>query len=132
MAPPLFGGADIFGVAVHIQHLPNANAHQIDAFFGVSGNLTLFGGGRGRVFAIEGCLFYPYSGSDDATIAGLNAAEGQFMSFADGIARDLFDTRGRLWFNVIFKGEFAPSPEGPKWSDLGIFLQYKAIFHGLS
>ena len=35
-------------------------------------------------------------------------------SLADGLARSLFDTRGRTWANVVYLGEFQPDPMGPR------------------
>ena len=79
-----YGGVDIFGAAVHIQNIPRANAHQVDSFFGTDGNVTLFGGTRGRIIEVTGVLV----GVD---IASLLAAEALFLSYADGIARTLID-----------------------------------------
>jgi hypothetical protein len=120
-----YGGAFIFGSAVSIQHIANSNAQQVDNFFGVSGNVTLYGGGRGRIFMVSGVLT-----ADNLT--DLNAAEAQFLSFADGVARNLVDTRGRVWTNVIFKGEFHPDAMGPKPTDTGWCIPYRAVFHGLT
>lgn len=120
-----FGGVDIFGAAVHIQNIPRSNAHQVNSFFGVNGNVTLFGGTRGRVFEVTGVLI----GSD---IPDLLAAEALLLSYADGIARTLVDPVGRTFPNVYFRGEYLPSPEGPKWTDRGVCLPYHALFHGLT
>ena len=123
-----YGGVPVFGLAVHIQHVPRANAQQVDAFFGVNGNVTLYGGSRGRVFEISGVLW----GED---IPSLIAAEANLLSYADGIARTLIDPIGRSFPNVIFQGEYQPSPEGPKPTDSltgGYILPYRAVFHGLT
>ena len=120
-----FGGADIFGVAVHIQHIPRANAHQVDSFFGVNGTVTLFGGTRGRIFEVTGVLV----GLD---IPSLLASEGLLLSYADGIARTLVDPIGRTFLNVYFRGEYTPSSEGPNWTDQGVCLPYRAVFYGLT
>lgn len=120
-----YGGATIFGLAVHITHIPKANATQLDAFFGVNGNVTLFGGSRGRVFEISGVLY----GVDEASLL---AAEATLLSYADGIARTLIDPIGRVFANVIFDGTYQPSADGPKWNSNYVVLPYRAAFHGLT
>ena len=131
---PTYGGVPIFGLAVSIEQVPMQPAQQAEAFFGVPGYLSVFGGTRGRTFQVSGVLY-------DVDIPSLNADEDVFTpgvsgSVADGIARDLFDTRGRLWVNVIYLGQFTPDPMGPKpgtWDGgAGWILPYRAIFHGLS
>jgi hypothetical protein len=131
---PTYGGVPIFGLAVQIQEIPNPCAQQLEAFFGVPGQLSVFGGSRGRSFAISGVLF-------DVDLETLNQDEDFFTpnvtgSYADGIARPLFDTRGRTWANVIYLGEFQPDPMGPRpavWATgSGWALPYRAVFHGLS
>lgn len=135
---PAYGGNPIFGIAVKMAMLSNPAAAQEESFFGVPGILSVFAGTRGRSFHIQGVLF-------EFDIPTLNFDEGIFTpgiagSFADGIARPLFDTRGRTWANVIYLGEFEPSADGPQRMvcDLGSGpvsgwgLPYKAIFRGLS
>jgi hypothetical protein len=135
---PTYGGSPIFGLAVHIEHVPRPCAQQTDAFFGVPGQLSLFGGSRGRQFQVSGVLF-------DYTIGLLNFDESIFLTgtpnnFADGVARLLIDTRGRYWPNVVYIGEFQPDQGGPKpmVCDLGAGavggwgIPYRAVFHGLS
>ena len=131
---PTYGGRPIFGLAVHIEQVPAQSAQQVEAFFGVPGVLSVFGGARGRSFQITGCLF-------DVDLPTLNADENVFTpgvtgTLADGIARTLSDTRGRNWANVVFLGQFQPDPMGPRpavWgSGGGWALPYKAVFHGLS
>jgi hypothetical protein len=131
---PTYGGIPMFGLAVHMEEIPNQAAQQQDAFFGVPGILSLFGGTRGRRFNVSGVLY-------DADLFSLNADEDLFTpgvsgSMADGIARPLFDTRGRTWANVVYIGEFQPDPKGPlpgAWgSGVGWILPYRAVFHGLS
>jgi hypothetical protein len=119
-----YGGVPLFGLAVHIQHIPKANAQQVDMFFGVDGSVALFGGTRGRMFEVTGVL----AGKD---IPSLLAAEALLLSYADGIARTLVDPIGRTFPNVIFQGEYTPSPEGPKYTDSGVILPYRAVFRGL-
>jgi hypothetical protein len=123
--PSSYAGAFIFGAAVSVVQIPKSNAQQINNFFGISGSITLYGGGRGRLFLISGVLV-----ADD--LADLNSAEALLLSYADGIARTLIDTRGRTWLNVIFRGEFRPDAGGPKPTDNGWCLPYKAVFHGLT
>jgi len=131
---PTYGGVAMFGLAVHIEQVPQPAAQQLDAFFGASGLLSLYGGSRGRTFLIAGVLYA-------VDVPTLNADENLFTpgvsgSMADGIARLLFDTRGRTWSNVIYLGQFRPDPKGPRpgvWNgDSGWVLPYQAVFHGLS
>lgn len=131
---PTYGGVPIFGQAVHIEQVPAQSAQQVEAFFGVPGMLSVFGGSRGRSFQISGVLF-------DFDIPSLNADEDVFTpgvsgSLADGVARTLLDTRGRSWANVVYMGQFQPDPMGPRPAVCGFgagwALAYKAVFHGLS
>jgi hypothetical protein len=131
---PTFGGQPIFGIAVHIEQVPAPAAQQSEAFFGVPGLLSVFGGTRGRTFQVTGVLY-------DVDLGTLNADEDVFTpgvsgSVADGIARTLFDTRGRSWSNVVYLGQFQPDAMGPRpavWAGSGGWaLPYRAVFHGLS
>jgi hypothetical protein len=131
---PTFGGVPIFGIAVKIEEVPAQAAQQLEAFFGVPGLLSVFGGTRGRTFNVSGVLY-------DVDIPTLNSDEDVFTpgvsgSMADGIARPLFDTRGRTWANVVYLGQFQPDPMGPRpavWGGgAGWALPYRAVFHGLS
>lgn len=120
-----FGGSSIFGMAVHFQHVPRPNAHQVNSFFGVDGNVVLSGGTRGRTFEVSGALV-------GENLAELLAAESTLLSYADGIARTLIDPAGRSFSNVCFHGEYLPSPEGPIFTGSGFCLPYRAVFHGLT
>jgi hypothetical protein len=120
-----YNGVNIFGSAVRFQHVARPRAQQVNAFFGVSGTQVLDGGGRGRTFYVQGVLVSP-------SIAGLGVAEGEFASYADGVARTLVDPRGGVWPNVVFRGEFVPDPRGPQPSAGGWALPYRAVFHGLT
>jgi hypothetical protein len=120
-----YNGVNIFGSAVQFQHVPNARAHQVNAFFGVNGTQVLDGGGRGRTFIIRGML-------TASSLGGLGLGEGQFATFADGVARTLVDPSGRSWTNVVFKGEFVPDSRGPQPFGGGWALPYRAVFHGLT
>ncbi len=119
-----FGGADIFGVAVTCQHIPSANEEQTNAFFGVTGTQALYGGGRGRVFEITGLLV-------GASQADVIAAENTLLSYADGIARDFVDTKGRTWPQVIFKGEFKPDARIDPCLPYGYAMRYSMVLRGL-
>ncbi|MGC8638728.1 MAG: hypothetical protein ACP5XB_02485 [Isosphaeraceae bacterium] len=120
-----YDGANIFGAAVGFQQVVQPNAQQTNAFFGVSGTQSLYGGGRGRTFLIRGMLL-------GTTIEDINAAEAVFQSYADGTARTLVDPRGRAWPNVTFRGEFTADPRGPYPTAGGWALPYKAVFYGLT
>lgn len=117
-----YDGAAIFGLAVKIRMTPNPPAEQRTAFFGVTGQLSLYGGGRGRMFSVDGVLF-------GETVADLNAAEALLLSYADGVASDLEDTRGRVWPQVLLL-TFQPAPkvlQDPR----GFYLPYQATLAGL-
>jgi hypothetical protein len=119
-------GSPVFGLATNVLHTPHANAQQINQFFGINGSQTLFGGTRGRTFMISGVLI-------GATIADINSAETQLLSFADGLAHTLVDNRGREFDNVIFRGEYSPFAAGPRpLAGGGYCLPYKAVFEGLT
>ncbi|MFO0892149.1 MAG: hypothetical protein U0790_23800 [Isosphaeraceae bacterium] len=120
-----YDGSHIFGSAVQFQHMPQPSAQQVNAFFGVSGTQTLYGGSRGRQFLIRGVLIAE-------SIVKLNEAEAAFQRYADGVARTLVDPRGRAWPNVQFRGEFYPDPRGPFSTPGGWALPYRAVFHGLT
>jgi hypothetical protein len=122
---PTYGGVPLFGLVTSMVHNAHPCAQQVDTFFGVPGNIALFGGSRGRVFMISGVLA-------DVDIPSLNADEALIHSFADGIARTLGDTRGRFWPNVVFLDEFQPDPMGPRPTDVGWCLPYRLVMHGLT
>ncbi len=119
-------GNPIFGEAVNVQHSPNPNAQQFNEFFGVNGRQTLFGGVRGCTFVITGVL----TAQDLPT---LNAAESLLLSYADGLPHTLVDNRGRSWPNVIFAGQYSPSPRGPyRLAAGGWCLSYRLVMTGLT
>ena len=120
-----YNGENIFGAAVRIQHVPRPRAQQVNSFFGVSGTQVLDGGGRGRIFFLQGVL-------TSTTLTGLGLAESRFHDYADGATRTLVDNRGRAWPNVVFKGEFVPDPRGAVPTASGWALPYRAVFHGLT
>jgi hypothetical protein len=119
-------GSPIFGIAVNVLHSPHPNVQQMNEFFGVNGVQTLFGGARGRTFMISGVLV-----GDD--ISAINSAEAILLSFADGLPHTLVDNRGRVWQNVIFRGEYQPFEQGPRWlAGGGYCLPYKCVMMGLT
>jgi hypothetical protein len=128
---PTYGGAAIFGIAVHIVPSDDPLARQEDAFPGVPGILSLTLSSRGRTFQIDGVLYadsipdlYPLTNPFKCNLPG---------SYADGIARTLIDTVGQEWDNVLCTGIFTPSPQGPLWLAGGGFaLPYRAVFRGLA
>lgn len=123
---PTYGGFAIFGVATSVEHIPNANAQQIAAFFGVQGVQSLMGGGRGRAFGIDGLLV-------GSTTAGVRAAESALLTYADGLARTLTDTTGSVWPNVVFHAEYQPTSKFMSIPSLGLWgMTYKAVFRGLT
>lgn len=116
----------VFGYATNLVHQPHANAQQLNSFFGINGRQTLFGGTRGRTFMISGVLV-------GSTIFALNAAEQALLNFADGQAHTLVDNRGRSWSNVVFAGEYEPSPAGVKYlAGGGYALPYKCVMAGMT
>lgn len=117
-----YDGINIFGLAVKMAHALNPTAEQVNAFFGLSGQQSLWGGQRGRVFEVSG-VFY------GETLADLNDAEALYLSYIDGIARDLVDTRERNWSSVLVK---ALQPGDRMLRDgRGYFLPYKGMLIGL-
>jgi hypothetical protein len=119
-------GNSIFGTAVSVVHNPHPNAQQINHFFGIDGQQTLFGGTRGRTFIISGVL-------SASSVTTLNTVEAALLSYADGLTHTLVDNRGRIWPNVLFRGEYAPSPMGPRpLAGGGWCLSYRLVMEGLT
>lgn len=115
-----FGGTALFGTAVSMTTTDNPRANQLNAFFGLSGLESLDGGMRGRVTHVTGLLY-------GASPAALSAAESNFRSFNDGVARPLVDTLGATWPSVRLEsfqpqGRVRQSPAG------ALFRAYKARF----
>jgi hypothetical protein len=121
MTPATYGG---FGLAAFkVSHVPQATAQQVSAFFGVSGTQSIFGGARGRTFMVEGVI-------QAANVAAVRALEASLLTYADGIPRDLVDTAGATWSNVVFRGEF--QRQGDMGYVIGGYGQpYRAVFYGL-
>ena len=124
-----YGGLDIFLRPFVTLHDPRPSAQQLADYFGVSGQQALWGGFRGRVIAITGMLYAP-------DLVTLNSYEAVWTDptsgvVGDGIARDLVDTRGRVWSSCLCV-EFKPESQvriDPKW---GYFYRYRSVFHGLA
>jgi len=118
-----YGGVSIFGYAVRIQHIPEPAAYQNAAFFGITGIQALWGGGRGRIFMVEGVWI-------ETSTTAIRADETLLLSYADGIPRELDDTFGASWQNVVFTGQYRPGklcfPQGK------FALPYQAVFRGLT
>ncbi len=122
-----FDGGLYLGVAVRVEHVPNATAVMISEFFGIQGQLALFGGTRGRTLLVTGVLVA-------STIAGLNALEEVWggEQFNDGNVHTLIDDRGRVFENLIYTGQFQPSADGPKAMWNGWLIPYRIAFQGLT
>ncbi len=122
-----FDGLAVLGVAVHVEHVPNATAIMISEFFGLQGQVALYGGTRGRTLLVTGVLIA-------STIAGLNALEEVWggEQFNDGNVHTLVDDRGRVFENLIFTGMFQPSADGPKPTSSGWLIPYRLSFSGLT
>jgi len=119
-------GNPIFGEAVSVQHTPHPNAQQINEFFGINGQQSLFGGTRGRTFLISGVL-------TAVDIPTLNVVESTLLSYADGLPHTLVDNRGRTCLNVVFRGVYTPSPQGPyPLANGGGCFSYRLVMTGLT
>lgn len=94
-----YDGNAIFGAAVRCNHGPQPADQQTNAYFGVSGQQSVYGGARGRQFHIEGVL-------TGESLGDLAAAEQLLLSYNDGIGRTLTDTWGTNWTNVVFRGQY--------------------------
>jgi hypothetical protein len=119
-----FGGLAIFGTAVQMSSNGVPREAQLNAFFGVDGVERLDGGSRGRETHVTGLLF----GSDPGTLA---AQEALFESYKDGVARELVDTLGVAWADVVLEkfertSRIRQSPAGM------MFRTYRVIFVHLS
>lgn len=120
--PATYDGSPIFGLAVRMKTTVNPAADQVNSFFGIGGMESLFGGTRGRVTLVEGVLW-------GADVPSLAALEENFISYNDGLARVLVDTRGVTYDQVKF-GAFEPVSERIlQDSATGrYFRQYRASF----
>lgn len=118
-----YGGNAIFGYAVKMRTVTNPTAQQLNAFFGLDGVQSLFGGMRGRYTEVDGVL-------RGGSLAELNAAIGQFESYFDGISRVLVDNFGNAWPQVLMD-RFEPGPKIIRHADDSRWLQYKCGFKHL-
>ena len=121
-----YGGFPIFGQAVRMKTVINPSAQQLNAFFAVNGVESLFGGTRGRVTLVSGVF-------QGGTAAGLAAVEENMVTYNDGIARTLVDTRGYAYASVVFDA-FEPTSERIMQdnSGRGYFRVYRAVFKHLT
>jgi len=127
--PAFYDGSPIFGLSVRCVHMPQENAMQMAAFFGVNALQSIMGGTRGRIFQISG-LFYGPLPIDCVT------QELFLLSYADGIGRTLIDTTGVSWSNVIFSGLYSRQNNGQfgvLCDGSGYFcLPYSCVFKGVT
>jgi len=118
-------GDPVFGQANQVRMNPHPNAQQINAFFGVTGLQTLYGGGRGRTFMVSGVLV----GEARSDIVN---ARADLLSYADGQTHTLVDTDGTSWDNVIFRGEFQPESDPRPLAGGGWCLPFKCVMESLT
>jgi hypothetical protein len=118
-------GDNIFGTAVSMSTADNPRGRQQNAFPGLSGVESLDQGMRGRFTDVTGILY----GADQF---GLAAAEENFRSYNDGIARVLVDNNGTTWLNVLLES-FEPMGRVRIRAGDGLtFRSYKARFYHLT
>jgi hypothetical protein len=122
-------GSNIFGLATHVTENPVENEHQLNQYFGINGQQSLFGGTRGRTFTITGVLVA-------SSPAGLTAARNVIENFANGLTHTLVDNFGDVYVNVIFKGDIdwtgPPRPGFNAGFGQGFFRPYKMTLIGLT
>jgi hypothetical protein len=123
MSTPSYDGTYLFGRSVTVVMDQNPTEKQYNTFFGISGVLSLWGGGRGRLFMISGVL----TGSDATALA---AARALILSYDDGLARVLVDTLGVAWPGVIFD-RFQQDGRILQLAGGGLAMPYRASFIGL-
>ena len=123
---PTYNGLPVFGVACSIDMVPNANAAQVAAFFGVQGVQSMDGGGRGRVFEVRGLMY-------GSTPLDVQLMQQQLEQFADGTARILVDTTGGVWPNVVYRREFQWELKYAWSGTLNAWCRpYRTVLHGLT
>ena len=124
-----FDGQFVFGVAVQIKHVQNADAAQIAAFFGLNGLTSSWGGSRGRTFMVQGCFV-------GQSIGDCLNADAFMRSYADGFGYVLTDTYDRVWYPVTFDGNIDTQEGGPvPGSAQGQYVwlwPYKLVLKGLA
>lgn len=116
---PTYNGVNIFGYSVKVRMDVNPSASQVNEFFGVSGQQSLYGGARGRVFLVEGLLAGP-------DVPSLSSLVGTILSYDDGIGRVFSHPVYGDWPSVVFR-RFQPGDR----ILFGYALPYKAQFDGL-
>ena len=116
-------GLDVFGLAVHAQHLPDDPVIQENHYFGVSGIQSLYGGQPGRRFRVTGLL-------PGSSPAGCKASEAALLALGNGVAYTFVDSWGVAWPNVLLE-HYVPDAEGPKSTDWGWVLPYECELRGL-
>jgi hypothetical protein len=126
MGVPTYGGQAVFGLVISCVAKLNPVRTQKEMFAGVNGMLSKFCGTSGTTVMIHGFL-------NDVDLFSLNADEQVLLSFADGVARQLVDVRGRSFDNMLFEGDYSPDPEGPiRIAGGGWGLSYTMTFVGLT
>jgi hypothetical protein len=120
MSVPTYGGISIFGNSAIITTSIQPRERQVNGFFGLDGVESLDGGSRGGDTHAQGVLV-------GTGAFGLAVAESLFYGLADGQARDLVDTIGRTWPNVLLDvykptGRVRMTPGGV------LFRSYEARF----
>jgi|GEM_PF-1951500 len=124
------GGDNIFGIATRFQPTFAPTAQQINAFFGVDGLQSLFGGERGVSILVSGWFF-------DVTPEGVVDQEGLLLSYRDGIARTLVDNYGRVYPDCVMGEQYQQDPMGIRPAFLfatgqgGWAMSYRCVLQGL-
>lgn len=106
-------GANVFGYVIGSTWIPNADAAQVNAFFGVNGTLSLYGGSRGSVILID-AIFLATGFDEPTAAAAVMAAEANLFTFADGLGHTYADPMGRVFDNVLFRRKYQADPAGIK------------------
>jgi hypothetical protein len=125
---PSLGGAPVFGYAAMIHPLPNPPALQLDAYAGLNGQVSQFGGTRGGRIRITGHFV-------EEDIPTVNNDLATLVSYNDGIARTIVDCEGIPYFNCVFAGLSSPRAAiaVPGFGDSGGWLkEYSVEFVVLS
>jgi hypothetical protein len=91
-----FGNQAIFGTGVTFSTSNRPRQTQVNSFFGINGVEVIDGGNRGRETIVSGTLIAPDS-------ASLSQSESVFRNLADGVARELVDSSGNTWQNVLLE-----------------------------
>ena len=124
-AIPRLDGYPCFGLVTSFQPSPIPARRQLDSYFGIPGQVSLFGGALGYRFQIAGVL-------QDYDIASLNNDIAFLLSFVDANVHTLLDTSGNTWQNVQFDGEISFDPAGPLITVVGWIRGYSLQMFSLS